>query len=265
MTICIAAVCDGGKTVMVASDRMITVSHLSQEFEHGIPKMETISNSCLAVTAGSALVPRELFSNIRKWTSNISNPSIEQIVKRVKDNFNRLRIEKAEEIYLKSRGFESVTDFYEKSRALPPELVVPLDEKIAKEELGVEILIAGVDNDGAHIYWVTEPGTSNCFDSICYSAVGSGEPHALHTFISESYEDKLPLNEALFVIYEAKRNAENAPGVGRSTDIWIISKNEIKKIKEETLKKLEEIYDLKKGFLKTSNEQIDKAIRELNI
>ena len=45
MTICIAAICDNNQKIVVASDRMITASHLSQQFEHGVPKMEEISKS----------------------------------------------------------------------------------------------------------------------------------------------------------------------------------------------------------------------------
>ena len=265
MTICIAAICDNNQKIVVASDRMITASHLSQQFEHGVPKMEEISKSCLAVTAGSALAPREIFSSVRTWASSKSNTSISEIVEEVKNRFNKLRIRKAEEKYIKSRGFESVEDFYSKSQSLPPQIVVPINEKLENEELGVEVLIAGVDSDGAHVYWVTDPGVSNCYDSLCYSAVGSGEPHALHTFIAESYDGSVSLKKALFVVFEAKRNAENAPGVGSKSDFWIIDKNGLSKVDDSILIELEKIYKKKKAKLDESNREVVGDIDKLEV
>ena len=103
-------------------------------------------------------------------------------------------------------------------------------------EEGLIVLIGGVDSR-AHLHVVGNPGSSVCFDSIGYSAIGSGMPHALITFISKGYYDVLPLNEALLIAYEAKKISEKAPGVGRITYINIISsKKGIIEFKENDVK-----------------------------
>ncbi len=265
MTICIAAICEKGQKIIVASDRMITSDLLSQQFEHNIPKMENISKSCLAVTAGHALAPREIFSKIRVWASSKANPFISEVVAEVKSKFNELRIRNAEEKHIKSRGFEDVNDFYQKSRTLPQDIYFSLNEQIADERLGVEILIAGVDVDGAHIHWVRDPGSSDCYDTLCYSAVGSGEPHALHTFIAEEFDNSFPLKKALFIVYEAKKNAQNAPGVGEKSDFWIIDKESIKEVKKSTLDELEKIYNKKKLVLDKGNAEIFDDLNKLGV
>ncbi|MCX6750430.1 MAG: hypothetical protein NTZ83_03160, partial [Candidatus Pacearchaeota archaeon] len=89
------------------------------------------------------------------------------------------------------------------------------------------------------------------------------EPHALHSFIAEEYDNKKSVNNALFIVYEAKKNAENAPGVGTKHDFWIIENNKITKIKEETLKELDTIYIQKKGTLKKGNDEIEDKIKNL--
>lgn len=71
MTICIGAICDNKSKVIVASDRMITASYPPVEFEHGIPKMEKISNTCVALTAGSALAHTELFRDAKLEISQL--------------------------------------------------------------------------------------------------------------------------------------------------------------------------------------------------
>ena len=263
MTICIAAICEDTNKVIVSADRMITAAHLSQEFEHNVPKMEKISNTCVAVTAGSALAPREIFSEVRKWAEKVSNHSVHEIVEEVMKNFNRLRLKKAEERHLKSRGFENANEFYLKSQSLPPQLIIPIDQKLSEERLSVEILIAGVDSDGAHIYWITDPGVSECFDLMCYSAVGSGEPHALHTFISENYNSSFSLNKALFTVYEAKKNAENAPGVGKDSDFWVIDKNGIQKLEKNAISELDNIYKRKRLIVDEGNSKIREDVEDM--
>jgi len=61
MTICISAICEGGKAVVVASDRMVTAGFLALEFEHPGGKIKEISKTCVGLTAGDALAQIELF------------------------------------------------------------------------------------------------------------------------------------------------------------------------------------------------------------
>ncbi len=55
MTVCIAAASDGGRCVVVAADRMFTVSApVNLEFETGEQKIESLSPSCVALSAGNS-------------------------------------------------------------------------------------------------------------------------------------------------------------------------------------------------------------------
>jgi ATP-dependent protease HslVU (ClpYQ) peptidase subunit len=53
MTVCIAALCDNARKVVIASDRMLTGGDV--EFEQDIRKFERITDGCIALSAGSAL------------------------------------------------------------------------------------------------------------------------------------------------------------------------------------------------------------------
>ncbi len=71
-----------------------------------------------------------------------------------------------------------------------------IDEQLATYDYELEILVAGVDTDCAHIYRISNPGTAECLDGLGYHAIGSGEPHADFSFIEESYSQSATVQEA---------------------------------------------------------------------
>jgi len=263
LTVCLAALCEHDSEAIVASDRMITVFPLSQEFEHGTPKIHRIGSRGVLVSAGSALLPSELCERVRSRMQTLANPTTADIVECVKEQFVGLRRRIAEETFLKPRGF-TLESFYEIIGRLPTPLAVTIDDNIRENNLQLEILVAGVDDDGkAHIYEIDDPGTSSCFDMLGYGAIGSGEQHAIASLIADAYTGLLPTSEAVYLVYEAKRRAERAPGVGPSTDMCILSRGTYVGIPAEVITRLEGIYSLRIQLDKTNNEQINGLIKEL--
>ncbi len=264
MTICLATICDKNSKVIVASDKMITVGGLSQEFEHETPKMNTITKTCMAVSAGNALKPNELFRFVRTDLEKRDNLSIFEIVQSVKMGFLELRKKTIEEEFFKIRGL-TINEFYKQIGAnIHPQIAMILDDKVQNYDMELEFLVCGVDDEGGHIFHINDPGTSNCFNSLGFCAIGSGTPHSLSTFISNNFNENLPLNEALYITYEAKRRAEKAPGVGVKTDMWIIGKEGIKKVDENILSGLESIYKSKTELEKNEIANIQEMINKLN-
>jgi hypothetical protein len=63
MTICIAAVCDGGKSIVVAADRMFTApAPTSMEFETSEKKIEPLATGCVAMSAGNSAYATEIIA-----------------------------------------------------------------------------------------------------------------------------------------------------------------------------------------------------------
>jgi len=174
-------------------------------------------------------------------------PSIFDIVQEIKRNFVRLRTIRAEERYFRPLGL-SVKDFLENQRSLDNTLVVRLSKYLEDARLGgnagLQILVAGKDSTGSHIHCIIDPGTSECFDSIGYCSIGSGERHADSALIVNDYHIAQPLNKALYLIYEAKKRAEVAPGVGRMyTDVTIIGDPGITNLTTDQVKELDKVFD----------------------
>jgi len=65
VTICIAAICNGGDCVVAACDKMITyTSPPYHQFEHPKPKIHKV--------AGSALLPSEFIRELKTSLKNLS-------------------------------------------------------------------------------------------------------------------------------------------------------------------------------------------------
>jgi len=262
MTICIGATCKGGKEAIVASDRMLTITMPPREFEHELPKLEHITERCIITAAGDALAVRELLKELSKKLEETKPTHLKDIASIVKESYQICRLRRIEDMALKSRGL-NVQAYYQNIRGLPPEIYMGLDNTLANFNYNFIVLLAGVDEQGAHIYRILNPGVLDSFTKIGYCAIGSGEHLAVSSFITNNFSPLLPRNHALYLVYEAKKIAENAPGVGSETDIRLITSEGIEEIKKDTIKKLEEIYQKKNEIEKQSMEKIKDLIGEI--
>ena len=102
---------------------------------------------------------------------------------------------------------------------MPPQAVINIDNLIATFNYNLEVLIAGADDSGAHLYAIANPGGSyDDFQPIGYVTIGSGALHAVLSLIGLRQAPMHSLRETVFNVYASKRRAEAASGVGRETD-----------------------------------------------
>lgn len=84
----------------------------------------------------------------------------------------------------------------------------------------VEVIIAGHDDGGAHI-WAIHNDIARCHDVEGFACIGAGADHADSQLRFAGFTRNSGPQEALVLAYLAKRRAEMAPGVGKMTDIHI--------------------------------------------
>jgi len=268
LTICLSCICDENKRVVAVMDRMITSEGLSIEFEQLQCKIHTISNSCIVMSAGDALAPTDILREAQTEVGKMTKPSISQIATIVKRKYTSNRRSTIEETVLRPRGFDDVNDFYEKMRQLPPDVYTVIDDQVVRFHIiyGVrlEMIVAGTDATGAHIYQVSDPGVASCFDGLGFHAIGSGEPHAVSLITSYDYTGRFLLNQAIWVAYEAKRRSEKAPGVGKGTDICIIDESGIAHLSPKTIACLEEAFSNRQSNDKAWLEKIPDFTKEIS-
>lgn len=108
--------------------------------------------------------------------------------------------------------------------------------------LGLELLIAGIDASGANIALIVNPGMLVLLNKLGYAAIGSGAIHALSTFHIEGQSAHMSVSETLVGVYRAKCAAEVAPGVGRATDVAIVSATETRPCSPALTHGIEEVH-----------------------
>ncbi|MCK4653489.1 MAG: hypothetical protein KAU01_03495 [Candidatus Cloacimonetes bacterium] len=259
MTICIAAICDNGSNLILSTDSMITNPGLSIQFEQPIRKMQSLSEKCFALTAGDALAHTELFNKVKDEIAKLKSPSVPEVVEKVKKCYQLIRKDKINEIILNPKGFRDFHDFYQTQRMMSQENMMMINHEIDEYRYGLEIIVAGESSKMAHIYGISDPGTSQCFDSIGFFAIGSGSPHAMNCLIARGFYSGTNWKEGLLIVYEAKKMAEKAPGVGRDfTDICIISPKNYKEPFEFPRDKITELHEIYEMWVRKEESWINK-------
>ena len=251
MTVCIAAINQKHKLIAFATDRMVTATFPPIEFEHSLPKLTPINDYCIALSAGDALLGKEIFDAVRQ-TAGETGRSIAQIAEHTKEIYQRKRLQILEAMHLRSRGINHKIFIEAGAKILPPPIYAQIDHAFATFLLQVEAIIAGVDESGPSIYGIRNPGLAVCYNSIGFHAIGTGSMHALVSLI-ETYDPTAGEAETMYSVFRAKKIAEVAPGVGQETDLGMgIFSQKIKCFskKTELIEKFSELYKAEKNARK---------------
>jgi len=210
------------------------------EFEHTKQKIFPLSSTCVALTAGNALRPIEIIPRIQATIAK--NSGTAEIANNAKNIYQVLRADHAEDAILKPRSITKEIFYTQGANIFPVGLFQAIDNDFALYRYNLNLLITGVDGGGGHIFSVSDPGVCHCFDSIGFHATGVGDLHATQVFIAHRYKISYSINEAINIVYAAKKAAEVAPGVGSATDMLIINQNEVAQLHDEVMSEIENIY-----------------------
>jgi 20S proteasome alpha/beta subunit len=246
MTICIAAICENGKNIVVAADRMFT-SPLNVEFETEEHKIEIVSKFCVAMAAGGSAYATEVIDPVRSIFGKRDDALVPDIANAILNQYKVVRNQKLEEQvvlpmlgndFLVHRAKNFTVAQYLQPQANVYQQIVAISSNY---NLNLELLIVGIDKTGAHIFSVSHPGTGFNLDKLGYSAVGSGAIHAVISLSLTAQTTHRELMETLYTVYDAKKSAEVAPGVGRVTDIAVIEESGIWNCPQELFDTLESV------------------------
>ena len=267
MTVCIAALCSAEhgtnpKNVVVASDRMVTLGGF-MEFEHEVSKITKLTSKSVALVAGDTLRGSKIVDTVKQKLQQLQELNIPEIADLVAKWYSECRDESIENEIFKLRGLTR-KDFYDSYQTkLLPQLAYQLDAQVMEYNYGVQLIVAGVDEDGSHAYFIDNPGTS-CTDihQIGYTAIGSGAIHATQALIGFGHSASKELKLSTFSIFAAKKRGEVAPGVGKDTDLFVITNKGIQELTQEEITKLFEIYE--NEYHKPLADNVKAKINELD-
>jgi hypothetical protein len=237
MTICIAAIASNhNKDVIIcATDRMISTSGLGQ-FEHDIEKYKLLGSNTVAMLSGDPL----LFEELTKITPK--EKSFKQIRDAIYHNFQNKRKEQIQREILDTFGLgrQSIIDMLEKE--VNNKYTDKILDQISKFELETGMLLAGFENGRAQICRIDEAYTGEYRD-IGFETIGSGDNQALNTLLFQRQSRKTPVLTALYNVYKAKRNSEVKQGVGKETDMLVLTEKRVMLITPSQFEILRNIYE----------------------
>jgi len=233
MTVCLAAMNKKHNIVAFGSDRMVTSSYPPIEFEHKIPKIIEINEYCVVLSAGDALRCKALCDDARAELSG-KRASIKQIANTINRFYQQNRLKAIEDTFLLSRGLTHEKFIKDGGKILPVQIYQMIDQIMATFNFSLDLVVAGLDGQGPTIYGIRNPGVIDCYDSIGFHTIGNGSMHGMLSLV-DTYDPNSGKAEMLYSVLRAKKVAEVAPGVGKNTDLGMISSEEkIKYFDENT-------------------------------
>lgn len=218
---------------------MVTANFLSLEFEHQEKKIEEVAHNCVVMSSGDALVAFELIDTFKKDAASCK--SVMEIANKCYQLLVDLSLKRAEQAILLPRGM-TWERYRQDGGTINPQLYMLLDHQLSEFHLETDFLVVGLDESGGHIISLIFPGTVQHFDKIGFGAVGSGIPHATTSLCLSGQTRAKEIKETIHAVYVSKRKAESAPGVGKETDMGVITRNGICFLNAEDLKELEGLY-----------------------
>ncbi len=218
MTTVLASTAMNGDAIVMASDRMVARAGLAAQWEHDTPKIRVLGRFLIGYT-GTASVGDDIISHDYENLNGTTKEFIEEFSAFYVRYGNRI----ASREILESVGL-TPEDFSKSPGAYPPALQQRVYDGMGKPKLNVQFIVCGYDGDQPKMYLVGEHGIFTTAHSIGYAAVGIGEPYASNFYVVNGYRRDMPLKQAIYFAYRAKRSAEIAGGVGKCTDISILEK-----------------------------------------
>lgn len=269
MTVCVAALCHGGKDAVGTYDCMITYGGL--QFEAPEQKAIPVDKGTLVLIAGDGDLQTEILTRLKTSIADrkLSEPekeiSVAEVARLYQDAYVATWQDKAERIVLAKEGL-TYKSYVEKQSTLNAQTCETISAKLALFQLPqVASIVVGVDGGGAHLYQFSYNDELGDYDLVCrdstgYASIGSGARLAEAVFIGHKFTPDTALTDALFTCYEAKRKAELADGVGKQTRIFKIVPEELEFLwKQPTFNRL--ITDTYDRMVK-SIEEANKDARE---
>jgi len=227
MTICIAAIAESGKKLVVAVDRMITANYpMAYEFDNpDSPKILDLADNAVALISGATFYSSEVVRNAKKHCFDNRVSKVADIAEIARWQYQNYRRNLVSQFFLEPRGL-NVQMFYDYQVKLNAGILQQLDFQLGNYNMSVELLVAGHSDGESRVFSVSHPGTLICHDSLGYACIGSGAPHAMYHLIGSKYKKADSVKSVESLVREAKKKAELAPGVGEETEVRVIDAQE---------------------------------------
>jgi 20S proteasome alpha/beta subunit len=268
MTVCIAGMFtwkydaagkDVGKAVITASDRQITAGDV--EYEPNQLKIGFLTPRVMIMIAGAYPLHSEALIRTQRRLVETNEVDPGEIAELYASFLRQIRARHASNIYLAPFGLD-----LESYVAKQGDLNAELNNELANQLLqykgeSTEAILVGSDDKAAYIYVVDEQLRVTCHNDVGFAAIGIGASHAKSALMQARYANNFLYPTALAIIYNAKKTAEIAPGVGLATDLYLVTRTGWTPVDAGLVTRAAEAYE---KFTRKRGELALAAIGEIN-
>lgn len=235
MTVCIATICNNGRTILGASDRMVSDSMTrSTPFQAKIHRFNyNDRDTVVMMVAGNVPLQDEILELVRAKGMRRNAPerlTVRESLDMYCETFQDIFLRKAETSVLIPQGLTRETYITrQRDGSLHQTTIEYLTQALAEfhknfkedEDNIVEAIIAGFDDEGAHLY-ALKYDDFECYTNTGYVAIGIGGWHATSQFMAANYSREWHYADATFLLYKAKKRSEIAEGISQETDLFAL-------------------------------------------
>jgi hypothetical protein len=218
MTVCIAAssIFNNDPLLFFCMDMMGSTDFSSAETTW---KWTPLVSGFYSLISGPISTAREITSLCRAELVDVHTENINGILDRLRDALGVYKARFAD-AHLRSRMGMTYEEFHREGRtALPEELFRELSYEIKAHYSSVELIIAGFITAKPVIFKISSDSVWFCED---FAVIGAGTQIAEAALFNREQSFMTGRNRSLYCVYEAKKLAEKAPGVGKKTRLYIV-------------------------------------------
>jgi hypothetical protein len=207
--------------VVGISDRMQTTG----DIQVAPPRQRIwgLTDRIVMLVSGDISVQEMLYVRTVKEVEATGLISVEEVAECYARHYIALRQQENETSILRPLGLTQDT-YLSRQRDLLPDEVKRIATNLENGALSAETIVTGVDDAGAHIYVIQDPGIVRPRNAAGFAAIGYGGRHAASQFMFAKYaawDWELP--RAMLLTYRAKLRAHAAPTVGLASDMFVIN------------------------------------------
>ena len=241
MTICIAAIGteDKNEFIVFATDHMVSMDMAEKgiwKFEHAIEKYKLINKQTIAMVAGVPLFLDRLTKNLD------DKKNFTDIYTEVYRNFLGVREDLLNTNIFNIMGVNREFFIERLKEETSNPIIEETWQKILEFDLRTSVLLIGFIDSEAAITEITDKGFYD-YRQLNFHAIGSGAIQSQNTLLFQKHSKKDPLEVTIYDVYKAKRNAEVSEGVGKETDLGVLTKKGYYILPETKLDSLKRIYE----------------------
>jgi len=232
VTVCIASIAESGRSIVVATDQMVSMTTVSAD--HTVVKGDFMGVSWFAMWAGDDITVIPAIIKIARdklegEDSKSFNWTATQVAAALSSAYQQETRTRAEGEYLSPFGLDLDGFLSRGSRIFESEYAARL-QAIEHFDLGITFLVAGYTALTPSIFTVGRRGLVRYFNKPGFWVIGSGETLALGALALRRHNTLRTTQETLYSVLEAKFAAELAPGVGQHTTVGVMTHGDLMRL-----------------------------------